>query len=226
MVIFNNITNVQMGLKEYDYPKVSASNEEITLHPVVGRLGSLIENKKVRESITVSCTFSLINSALMQKHREIKKWLSGTGYLCIDDEKQFFYEVQYIRHGDVERELKKYGRFTVVFYCIPYEYAYTGLSYITPGASLYNPYDECMPIYKIAGEGICVLTVNGKRFEMNVGQDVTIDTSLMLAYRTEENLNASVKGNYEDLYLKPGDNEISITSGFELTVSPRWGYIA
>ena len=35
-------------------------------------------------------------------------------------------------------------------------------------------------------------------------------------------MNTSVSGDYEELYLKPGENEISITQGFTLTVIPNW----
>lgn len=87
----------------------------------------------------------------------------------------------------------------------------------------YNPYDICHPIYKITGNGICTLTVNGKAMKATVGQNLTIDTERMIAYRKDGTMmNTSVSGDYEDLYLKPGENEISITQGFTLTVIPNW----
>lgn len=226
MIRFNNISSRNYNLIMTEHPIVQSSNEKVNMHSVNGRLGSLIEHTGIRDNIKITCTFTTVKGVPFEKIREAKRWLRGTGHLSITDNYDTFYEVQFIECGDMERQYKQHGRFNVVFYCLPYEFTYSGLSYITPGASLHNPYDECMPIYKIAGEGICVLTVNGKSFEMNVGQNVTIDTALMLAYRTDENLNATVKGNYEDLYLKSGNNTISITDGFELIISPRWGYLA
>ena len=67
------------------------------------------------------------------------------------------------------------------------------------------------------GTLICWATVN------LVGQNVTIDTELMIAYRMDGTMeNTSVTGDYEDLYLKPGYNEIEITEGFEAKVIPNW----
>ena len=57
----------------------------------------------------------------------------------------------------------------------------------------------------------------------NVGQNLTIDTDRMIAFREDGTVNnIAVSGDYEDLYLKEGDNQISITSGFALKVIPNW----
>ena len=45
----------------------------------------------------------------------------------------------------------------------------------------------------------------------------------MIAYQMDGTMeNTSVTGDYEDLYLKPGYNEIEITEGFEAKVIPNW----
>ena len=57
----------------------------------------------------------------------------------------------------------------------------------------------------------------------NVGQNITIDTERMIAYRTDGAMqNTAVSGDYEDLYLLEGANQIVITSGFGLKVIPNW----
>ena len=94
---------------------------------------------------------------------------------------------------------------------------------ITDFENIYNPYSVSHPEYLIIGEGNCTLTVNGKTMEANVGQNLTINTDLMLAYRKDgEMQNTQVTGNYEDLYLAEGENQISISAGFEMTVIPNW----
>ena len=40
----------------------------------------------------------------------------------------------------------------------------------------YNPYDMSKPEYKITGEGLCTLTVNGKTMKANVGQSLCCPT--------------------------------------------------
>ena len=77
--------------------------------------------------------------------------------------------------------------------------------------------------YIISGEGRCTITVNGKNMTANIGQNLTIDTELMIAYRTDgTTANTAVKGDYEDLYLQPGENQIGITRGFSMEVIPNW----
>ena len=88
---------------------------------------------------------------------------------------------------------------------------------------LYNPYALSKPIYMITGEGMCTLTVNGKSVTANVGQNLTINTDLMLAYRKDGTMmNTAVTGDYEDLWLNSGENSITITSGFSLAIIPNW----
>ena len=71
---------------------------------------------------------------------------------------------------------------------------------------------------------MCNLKVNGKIMTVqNIGQNVTIDTERMITYRTDGTLaNTSVNGDYEDLYLNPGYNEIEVTDGFDVEIVPNW----
>ncbi len=104
-----------------------------------------------------------------------------------------------------------------------------GLQYLLSGQMEYtshdvewNPYLECHPVYKITAEGMCTLSVNGKTMMANVSQNLIIDTDRMIAFRSDGTLNnTKVSGNYEDLYLKPGQNKIECVGG-ELSVIPNW----
>ena len=79
------------------------------------------------------------------------------------------------------------------------------------------------PIYKITGNGPCTLTVNGKTMTATVTDNISIDTERMITYDSSGNLkNTSVSGNYEDLYLQPGENTVTVSSGFTCTVIPNW----
>ena len=102
-------------------------------------------------------------------------------------------------------------------------YLQTGTKEQQLSALLNNPGERCWPVYKIAGEGMCTVTVNGKQIKANIGQNLTIDTERKLAYRTDGTMqNTSVSGNYEDMALNPGKNSISVTGGFALTAIPNW----
>ena len=82
---------------------------------------------------------------------------------------------------------------------------------------------DIMEIIEIEGEKAGVLTVNGHEIKINVGQNLTIDTNLMITYRQDRTLqNTAITGNYEDMYLLPGENTIEITEGLNLMVTPNW----
>ena len=70
---------------------------------------------------------------------------------------------------------------------------------------------------------MCTLEVNGNRMTANVGQNLTIDTDRMVAYRQDGTLqNTAVTGKYEDLYLTEGEIDIGISTGFDLKIIPNW----
>ena len=148
--------------------------------------------------------------------------------LILSDSKGYFWKVTGTPVIDsTEREIMRKGRFDVTFTCEGLQYLAAGDTAVTvtsQGTGLYNHYETAQPLYQITGEGVCTLTVNGNAITANVGQNLTIDTDLWLAYRTDsgEMNNTAISGDYEDMYLTPGENTISITNGFDLQVIPRW----
>lgn len=113
--------------------------------------------------------------------------------------------------------------FTATFTLAPYEYLVSGKEKYPYELCKFNQYEICRPTYFITGEGMCTLSVNGKEMTANVGQNLTINTALQLAYRTDGAMqNTQVTGVFTDLYLQSGDNSISITDGFDLKIQPNW----
>ena len=224
---FNQNTGRDFGIIMYDYPEIEQAKHNYTTYSIPGRDGELISSEDYRSNITVKCTFSVLSKRLMPKIREIKRWLSGTGRLKFTDTADAFYEVVKVEHDSIERELRNYGKFSTIFTCYPYEFTIEG-QYPRKSEELWhNGYDECMPLYEIRGNGECVLTVNEKNVSATVHGNLTIDSRLMLSYMAENVLmNTSVTGKYEDLWLPHGDCSISITKGFDLKITPRWGWKA
>ena len=212
----------------YDLPQISSSVRNYTTYAVPGRDGELISQDEYRSNLTISCVFSLVNKEFRGKIRQLKQWLSGTGKLILSESPEYFWQVLSVEHGEIERDMQCGGRFTVNFLCRPFEYLASG-TYPIPLSEFtgWNSYDPCAPVYCITGEGICTLTVNGNSMTANVGQNITIDTDRMLAYREDGELqNTSVEGDYEKLWFQKGQNEVSITDGFQLTIQPGWRYEA
>lgn len=213
------------GIFLYDYPEISSAKKNYDTYTVPGRNGELLSSEDYLSNITVTCIFSVLSQNLHQTIRSIRRWLSGTGRLVIQDTPESFYEVMKIEYGSMERELREYGRFTAVFTCYPYEFRNDGQ--VSMENVTYNPYDRCMPLYHLSGEGECTLTVNRSTITANVGQNLTIDTRRQIAYREDgEIMNTIITGDYDKIWLPHGENKISFTDGFHLKIVPRWGYDA
>lgn len=224
---YNGITGASLGLLLYDYPEFSGAGKSYSTFPIVGGRGELVGTDDYISNLVISCTFSIKSEAFAQKIRQVKKWLSGTGELILSDSADVFYRVLKIDYDSIERELKRFGTFTVKFTCTPYEFLRTGKTPIEPDAygTVQNPGDVSRPVYLISGNGDCTLTVNGNSMKAVVTDNLTIDTEKMLSYRTDGTIqNTAVTGDYEQLFLLEGTNKIQITRGFSLKIIPKWGY--
>lgn len=202
--------------------------------------------------ITVEFNFMGEPQEWFSLFRKAKRWLlqGGEHDLVLYDDRDFFFRVKKVEIDTAERVCYEIGRFSAVFFCSGYHYAKSGLAEsdeFTDGllldesgellvteegeeivieitsTVLFNDFDKSMPIYKIYGEGVCVLTVNGKSMSANVGQNLVIDTERKVAYRLDGTAkNTDVSGWYEDLWLVPGDNVLTVSPGFKCIIIPNW----
>lgn len=226
LIEFKGQTCAEYKILPIRRPDMPVPKKKGKMISVPGMDGALIETDGTYEPIEITIPFNFMADPDMwaEIHRVAKQWLSGSGKLVFSDDRNFFYKVLDCEIKNTERKSWRIGTFDVIFTCDPFNYLQAGQSEMDAGDAEYNPYVLAKPIYKITGNGSCVLTVNGKTMEATVGQNLTIDTGRMLAYRSDSGdlMNTSVKGDYEDLYLHPGDNTIEITSGFTLKVIPNW----
>lgn len=173
--------------------------------------------------------FHLKNNELDKKKRKIRQWLSGTGTLVMSDTSDSFYEVLRVVQTEDFRRSEKYGRINTQFIVYPYEFLTSGNTAISGGGTIENEHDASMPLYKIEGNGSGTLTVNGYNMTFTVAtadNGLFIDTRRFIAYNNAgSNKNGVLSGNYEDLRFIHGENVVSITSGFILTIYPKWGYV-
>lgn len=225
---FNGTTASSLGVKVSYRPDMPTPEKTIEEIVIPGRDGALIEwdGTYADIEIEVDMNFIVPPDSWGYMFRQVKRWLSKTGNLRFSDDPDYFYKVKNIAINTTERTVREAGEFTTVFRCDPYIYANAGTNEINLSEATYNPGAIAKPVYKITGEGLCRLTVNGKTFSINVGQNATIDTDLMLAYRQDgETMNADVTGDYADLWLQEGENTLSVSANFTVTVIPNWRYI-
>ncbi len=206
-----------------DIPAPVRRTEFITIS---GRDGTLVMSDGAYDDIDIpiEMNFLISDESWGNRFRKTKQWLlSGGKKLILSDDASVFYRVKDVRIEDMERTVRRSGQFTCHFICEPHTYIVGGQREYKIEDVRFNPYLLCKPIYKFTGEGMCTLTVNGKSMKANVGQNLTVDTEMMLAYRSDGTLNnTEVMGDYEDLYLQSGENSIYVTGGFNLKIIPNW----
>lgn len=224
-ITYNGENCAKYGIIPVRRPSVPAPEIRVEEIEIPGRDGVLVENYETYSPLVIPVEFNFLvsPSEWMDAFRKAKRWLSGSGSLVFGDDQEYIYKVYYCKITDTERTSRRLGNFTAEFTCDPYAYVVCGQKRHEISDVTYNPYNVSHPIYLITGEGMCTLTVNGNTMTANVGQNLTINTDLMLSYREDGTmLNTDVSGDYEGLYLKEGQNSISVTSGFDMSVIPNW----
>lgn len=234
-VTYNGITDTAVGVHATTRPPIPAARENIQYFTVPGRDGTLTIKDGTVEDIVIQVDFSY--TAYPDAWQDIayaaRDWLLGhnSATLRFSDLTGIFYKVKSVEVSDNLRQLKKIGTFSAYFTCEGYQYLDSGLEPISQGNlfNLNNQWAKSHPLYRISAtyDGTCSLTVNGKTLKATIAQNLTIDTDLMMAYRTDNKIimnTALIMGNldYKDFWLPRGSNNIGITSGYTLQVVPNW----
>lgn len=209
-----------------EYPKIKLGQQKYEKKTVPGKGNVYYETGTYSDTeikMTVDVNTVMADTERMAAYTRAREFLLGCKTISFCDSPEYFYKVKYMELGNVDQYAENAGDFDVSIICEPGVFIVNGILEYAFNDVLQNPYSACKPEYRIVGEGICELTVNGQIMRANVGQNLTINTDLMLAYREDGTLqNTEVTGDYTSLYLKPGENTISITEGFELVVVPNW----
>ena len=194
---------------------------------IPGRDGVVYQSDGTFEPTEIEVQFNYIGkeSEWASRWRASQRWLSKENEkLRFSDDDGYFFWIDHVELDANEHTTRRIGNFTATFV------TRDGLYYLNSGLRehdaeeiQWNPYETSHPAYKITGEGMCTLEVNGKQMTANVGQNLTIDTDRMVAYRQDGTLqNTAVTGKYEDLYLTEGEIDIGISTGFDLKIIPNW----
>ena len=217
------------GIHFLSYPVFDFGTEKIDSIEVPGRVGTLTRRTGEYSDTTIENDMEF-RAADRNEHElkmlEIRKFLKSTGRAVYTDMEEYYFRVKKVGIDDIKKKYGIFGNVTVTFLCDPVMYLQAGDTAvpISRDLELYNAWSESHPVIRITGEGVCKVSVNGKEVSANVGQNLTIDTDLMQAYRKDGMLNnTALTGNYEDLYLQEGQNKISVSSGFTAEIIPRWG---
>lgn len=186
----------------------------------------IVVDKGGYEDIEINLTINILNKNLINdKYREIKRWLSQVDddHLIFSDDTDYFYKVKNIKTNNFTTEFLELGSTTITFVCSPYTYFVDGLIEINNPCFIFNQGIICNPLYKIQGSGTIELILNGNKITFeNIKDEIIVDSEEQLIFQ-DGNIDNSCKcGEWEDLRLKVGDNELSYTPKTNVTLIPNW----
>lgn len=223
----------QVGVKSSDlhiffekYPAIKMGQEEFQKKTIPGRGNVSIKTGTLSDTeidMTLDVNVLGYQDKRLEAYLKAREFLETCKRVTFCDNPDYFYKVKYAKLEKVTQYIEEAGDFGATFVCEPGIFLKSGVYEYEKEEVLYNPYSICKPTYIITGEGQCTLNVNGKTMAATVGQNLTINTDLMISYRVDGTMqNTAVSGQYDDLYLQHGKNTIYITSGFGLKVIPNW----
>lgn len=156
----------------------------------------------------------------------VTDWLLKSGYNRLEDS----YDPEVYRLGyyagdqDIENVLNKAGKAMIEFVCRPERWLKEGELPIVliAGSTIYNPTDQiAKPIITVTGSGSGTLTVGDYSITMIDCDEVVLDSEEEDAYRGDENMNATVSGDFP--MIEPGAVTVSWSGGVAgVTIIPRW----
>lgn len=216
--------DIDIGISLIQRPNIPTPERAYRVTTVEGR-GQTYEDLGYYNDIEIPLEYNFYSENYNQTYRQIKKLFKYGEQLKFSDDGEGFYKIKKITIANNLREMIEFGRFTVLVTCEPYFYFDFGQNEIELKNEniFFNDYEEAIPMFRITGNGLFTLNMNGNIINVNVGQEVFIDVSKGRCYRKDGAISdSSVKGRYKDLKLLEGENTISFNGGFKVEMTPNW----
>lgn len=223
-ISYGGIRAASLGICIAERPDLPAAEEDVEEIEIPGRDGALHIKNDRKKPIEIKVKMGYREKFQWQNRwQQVKNWLKATNErLILSEDRDHFYKVYRVEVDALEHLSRKLGSFEAVFLCDPFRYLLSGEEW-TDSLLLHNTGEVSHPLFLLKGEGMCTISVNGKSVKANIGQNLVIDTDRMIAYREDGTLmNTSMQGDYENLYLLEGENVITVTDGFQVSIKPRW----
>lgn len=225
-ITFNGISASSLGIyviKRPDYPEVTEKKET---YNIPSRDGILYFHTELYNDveIEVSVNFMAENeNSFGIMCRKLNAWVIGTynKKLKFLDDFNFFRKVKYAEISAIQRS-GRLGNAEIKFVCDPYMYLVDSDQFQSFSGNITNDYMLSKPVYKIEGNGLCILKKDVKEFQIQVPGVIFVDSEKMIAYTEDKVANTNVQGFYSTLFLEPGINTFSITTGFNVMIAPYW----
>jgi phage-related protein len=232
-IILNGVnSNTITGLLISVLPPITKPKQRTTVEEIDGRDGDIVT------TLGYSAYDKEIEIGLYGDFDidEVITFFNGSGTVTFSNEPDKYYNYQILNQIDYEK-LIRFKTAKIKMHVQPFKYS------AVEGTRTFNITTQeeitinnsgnyvSKPVVTINGTGTINLNVNGYEvLVINLGESantVTIDTANMEAYNqnTGQLMNRDVTGDYDNLYLKAGSNNISWTGSItqiQITNYSRW----
>ena len=226
---FNGVKCTTYGIHVTEFPPLTMPSERATYTSVPGRPGSLttLEGDDVYEDQILTATCFITDTSQIAA---ISQYLKGSGTVTFANRQGGFYYARIVNQISFEKILRGNPActFTVNFRCKPFWYQsdVSNITLTTSGTFVTNPgsvYAE--PIITVYGSGDITLMVGTTIVELtSVSSSITLDSTLMEAYKGSTSLNSSMSGDFP--VLKSGANAVSWSGNVtSVVITPNWRYL-
>ena len=209
---WNDTRCTEYGIHISEQPPLTIPSERVTYTNVPGRPGSLttLEGEDVYDDLVLTATCWLEGPAQIST---IAGWLKGSGTVTFANRPGGYYKARVANQISFEKILRgnPHRSFAANFRCKPFWYL-ADVADVTLTASttfVNNPgnvYSE--PIITVYGSGDITLMLGTTIVQLEGIEDsITLDSTLMEAYKGTASLNSSMSGEFP--LLQPGANAIS-----------------
>ena len=232
-VAINNQNSLEVtGLYISKLPPISKPLQRTNIEEIDGRDGDIVT------TLGYSAYDKEMEIGLFGDYNidEIISFFTQEGTITFSNEPDKYYKFKIINDINFE-EFQRFKTATVVFHCQPFKFSTTeGTRTFTtfPSNTIVicnngNVYSK--PTLTLTGSGTINLSLNGVQVAVvtlaNEGETIEIDLDKLEAYNptTKVLKNRQVTGDYENLYLKVGNNTISWTgtiTSVKLKNYSRW----
>ena len=226
-VKYGDTWDIDLGLHAKTRPDIPVPERNIEVTEDKTLTTSLTRDYGTYKDIEIVIEYNFISREDFEmKSIAIKRWIYNckSKILILSDSTDYYRKVKKVTIETITRSKKYLGTFKLTFRCDPNLYVVNGLNSIVVNSTknIKNNYAISKPIYAINGEGMCTLTVNNNSVTVNVGQSIIINTEKELVYKNDSSMTNISTGKYKDLYLLEGNNTVTVSNGFTLSIVPNW----
>lgn len=226
-VKYGDTWDIDLGLHVKSRPNIPVPERNVEVTEDKTLTTSLTRDYETYKDTEIGIEYNFISREDFEiKSILLKRWLyeSKNKILILSDSADYYRKVKKVTIETITRSKKYLGSFKITFRCDPNLYVVNGLNSIAVNSTknIKNNYAISKPIYTINGEGMCTLTVNNNSVTVNVGQSIIINTEKELVYKNDSSMTNISTGKYKDLYLLEGNNTVTVSNGFTLSIVPNW----